>query len=103
MKHSKLARLLAGQDNTAARTATELRLALKVFVDFKCQAETVGRQIDLLFAQLAQAEADVEQLIIQNPKAARECRADIDAAMGELDAMDEMSVPHGSWGLQMKP
>jgi len=95
MKHSKLARLLAGQGNTAERAATELRLALKVFVDLKCRTETVGRQIDLLFAQLAQAEADVEQLIIQNPKAACECRADIEAAMSELEATDQMGVPHG--------
>ena len=96
MKHSKLARLLADQGNTTARTTTELRLELKVFVDLKCQAETVGRQSDLLFAQLAQAEANVEQLIIQHPKAARECRADIEAAMSKPDNMDQRSVPQGN-------
>lgn len=96
MKHSKLARLLASSNGSTERATEELKAALRSFVELKQQAEVVGQQMDELFNRVAQAEADVERLILIHPDVARACRADVDAAMCELEATDRMGASRGN-------
>ena len=74
MKHSKLARLLASSNEPSEQATEELKAALRSLVDLKRQAESVGQQTDELFAAVAQAEADVERLIMLRPDVACVCR-----------------------------